>query len=277
MNNFIDKNIPSEKTVTHYDVFNYWKDKCVDKYGNVYTEGTTNYDTTVAVVEDWGEPSCWACGLSAIDYSSMSESDEAKYIKALEDDSDFGLKNIYSRKDVKHNLQLAHIRAKSLQGNNEPSNILLLCPRCHRDSPDVSNKRMILSWLFKRRKEGTVAIRCMYKATDILKKDYQINVAPGLFDFNEAFQRNAITCHGSVMVEDSITYALVQNALQRKIELNKENEKMFIKIIEETIKSIKSNYNITNAQYTDIDNARIETLQTILHLYESLKMLERVK
>ena len=53
MNNFIDKNIPSEKTVTHYDVFNYWKDKCVDKYGNVYTEGTTNYDTTVAVVEDW--------------------------------------------------------------------------------------------------------------------------------------------------------------------------------------------------------------------------------
>lgn len=82
---------------THYEVFDYWKDKSIDKHGTCYTGDNIDFHNTIPIVKDWGEPECYACGCSAIDYSHME--DDERYDKALKEDD--GLKYIYSRKDIK--------------------------------------------------------------------------------------------------------------------------------------------------------------------------------
>jgi HNH endonuclease len=43
-------------------------------------------------------------------------------------------------------LERTHIIAKSCGGSFEVSNFLLLCPRCHKDSPMLSNPAAMLDW-----------------------------------------------------------------------------------------------------------------------------------
>lgn len=263
----------ASNNTSHYRIFDYWKDKCIDKYGNCYTEGTVDYDITIPMVYDWGEPECFACRMSAIDYGKdMFEEEE--YEKALKAEDDSGLKYIYSRKDVKKHLDRAHIIPKALQGKDEPSNYVLLCHRCHRDSPDISNKKLFLSWVFKRRKEGHLLSRCRKKAEEILKNQYGISIP--LINLDEALSINIINTHGGILAEETIIYAFVQNALLNKTELKEEYEKMFKFAIEEKIKTIKSKYNVNNSNYSDIDKAILDTLESILTQYNMFKTLEKM-
>jgi hypothetical protein len=47
-------------------------------------------------------------------------------------------------------LEEAHIIADSIGGKAEPSNLLLLCPRCHRDAPMSSVPFVLLDWVKRR-------------------------------------------------------------------------------------------------------------------------------
>lgn len=263
----------------HYEVFDYWKDKSIDKYGNCYIGEHINFDNIIPIVNDPGEPECYACGYSAIDYQNME--DEDKYNEALElsETTNDGLKYIYSRKDVKHNLQLAHIRPKALQGEDTPSNFMLLCPRCHRDAPDILNRKLFLQWIYKRRKEGGVYVRCREKAKVILHNMYGLNNLYALAlmkDATTALNRTKVNVHGSILCEDTITYGFVQEALLNKTELKEEYERMFKFTIEEQIKKIKSKYNINTKieQYSEVDKAILDTLESVLTQYDTFKTLE---
>jgi hypothetical protein len=44
-------------------------------------------------------------------------------------------------------LQKCHITPRSLGGPEEPSNLVLLCGRCHREAPNVSDPRFMWIWL----------------------------------------------------------------------------------------------------------------------------------
>lgn len=257
---------------THYEVFDYWKDKSIDKHGTCYTGDNIDFLNTIPIVNDWGEPECYACGCSAIDYSHME--DDERYDQALKEDD--GLKYIYSRKDVKHNLQLAHIRPKALQGEDIPSNFMLLCPRCHRDAPDILNRKLFLQWIYKRRKEGSVYKRCFEKAKQILNEIYNINTKWTLINIDSALDRTKVNVHGSILCEDTITYGFVQEALLNKTELKEEYERMFKFTIEEQIKKIKSKYNINTKieQYSEVDKAILDTLEGVLTQYDTFKTLE---
>lgn len=253
----------------HYEIFDYWKDKCIDKYGNLYMNGEGDYDKTIPLVYDWGEPECFACGMSAIDYDNMDEYD--KYYEAL--NSEDGLKYIYSRKDVKKRLDRAHIIPMAIGGKDNPSNYMLLCHRCHRDSPDICNKKLFLSWVFKRRKDGSLLKRCFDKSTIILSEQYGIKLP--IINVEEAMSRTEINTHGGILVEDTVVYAYVQNALMNKTELSPEYEKMFKITINEEIRKIKAKYNNGSTNYSDVDRVVLEILEKILVLYETLKTLEK--
>lgn len=57
---------------THFEIFNYWKDKYIDERGNYYSGYPKHHiGEVIAIVNDWGEPECFACGCSAIDYEHM--------------------------------------------------------------------------------------------------------------------------------------------------------------------------------------------------------------
>jgi hypothetical protein len=47
----------------------------------------------------------------------------------------------------KSRLQQCHIVPKSLGGQNDPSNLVLLCGRCHREAPNVADSRFMWIWM----------------------------------------------------------------------------------------------------------------------------------
>jgi ribosomal protein L37E len=47
----------------------------------------------------------------------------------------------------KSNLERCHIIPDSLGGSDSPHNLVLLCRRCHRESPDVNDPSFIWRWL----------------------------------------------------------------------------------------------------------------------------------
>lgn len=47
----------------------------------------------------------------------------------------------------KRNLERCHIIPHSLGGKDEPSNLVLLCKRCHLDNPNVLDKEIMWDWL----------------------------------------------------------------------------------------------------------------------------------
>ncbi len=71
-------------------------------------------------VIDIGEPACFACN-------------------ALQ-------------KDWGDGLERAHIVPKALGGSYAPSNLLMLCLKCHADAPDCTDPEFILDWVRRRPK-----------------------------------------------------------------------------------------------------------------------------
>lgn len=48
----------------------------------------------------------------------------------------------------KGRLERCHIIPRSLGGNDEPSNLVLLCPRCHLENPNVKDPLIMWDWLY---------------------------------------------------------------------------------------------------------------------------------
>jgi hypothetical protein len=101
-----------------YEIFDYWKDEKIKE---------------IEIVEDYYYPRCWACD---------------KEIKHNEKSED--LKIIWN--SVKCRLNRCHIIAKSLNGNNDVSNLFLLCENCHAQSPDTKDKSAFMLWVYLKRK-----------------------------------------------------------------------------------------------------------------------------
>ena len=47
----------------------------------------------------------------------------------------------------KHNLERCHIVPESLGGKDEPSNLVLLCHRCHIDNPNITDPEIMWDWI----------------------------------------------------------------------------------------------------------------------------------
>ena len=49
--------------------------------------------------------------------------------------------------DEKRNLERCHIIPRSLNGEDVPSNFVLLCSRCHLNNPNVADPEVMWDWL----------------------------------------------------------------------------------------------------------------------------------
>lgn len=134
---------------SHYSVFDYWKDKRITRYGTVvpFTTQSRMVDDSVDVVGDWGEPECWCCG-EWVDLCKIPE-----YNTML---SNGNTKKIWQSKEVTSKLQRCHIVPKSLGGTYSPSNMFLMCERCHRESPDHLSQKYFLQFVYATRKHGRI-------------------------------------------------------------------------------------------------------------------------
>ena len=133
------------KNISHYAIFDYWKDKCITKDGRVeieigyegHDERKANVENSIEVVRDWGEPECWACRKEVPEYDY--------------DNIDQDLSKVWKNKNVVHFLNKSHIVPHALGGGENPENMFLLCEECHKDSPDTKYKDQFFKWVYKRR------------------------------------------------------------------------------------------------------------------------------
>lgn len=79
---------------------------------------------------DPGEPMCFACGVHATD------PDEPPVWPGVWDRAFL--------------LQRAHLVPRTLGGTDEVTNLVLLCPTCHHDAPDVADPAYMLGWIERR-------------------------------------------------------------------------------------------------------------------------------
>ena len=74
---------------------------------------------------DWGEPCCWACGYYAETWPMGS-------LKAW---------------NTATSLHRCHVIPHALGGSDEPLNLVLMCSRCHEESPDHANPNFLFEWM----------------------------------------------------------------------------------------------------------------------------------
>ena len=108
--------------IAHSKIVNYWKDKAIISDGEIVLEKDADFKNSEPVISDIGEPECWACG-KPID----SVYELKTYEKLLADNPE----KIWDYAKVKSKLNRCHIYPKCAGGNEEPSNMFLLCECCH--------------------------------------------------------------------------------------------------------------------------------------------------
>lgn len=237
--------------MTHFEIMDYWKDKCITDNGDVqidfgYPGVDPNLDASrsIGVVEDWGEPRCFACGC-------MNHPD---YIEYYDENNEIDIKKTWNQKKVCSALQKAHIIPKSLGGEMVPSNLFLLCPNCHFESPDTIYPNEFFKWIYWRRHQPRERALWMFRDVAIeLAKDG----IPMLIDVNEV--KNEIGSHATAVSLSSYKAAFRGNALKHYNEvINSVPDNMKSKVIEEL--KIRANNSLFSVGWGGLDNEEAKTI-----------------
>lgn len=198
----------STVTTSHFAIMNYWRDKALCKDGAVITEAEAKKEgfiDTIPVIEDWGEPMCWAYSKPIIgDYEKKCE--HSSYTRKDE-------KRLWSDKEVKSELNRCHIFPAALGGEDSPRNLFLMCESCHALSPDGRNKEGFFRWVYRQRKrkkyEETMKLvdeelndRGLPSSFDMFKQCTNININDGA-----EYMAERASTHGAKIVLSTIVVA----------------------------------------------------------------------
>ena len=137
------------KRVAKSTVAKYWLKKRVEEEWDTLTEESPEYPFfQKLVLQDWGEPSCWACGWwdgvnpELVDCTLEEAEHPTKFWKAWDRSS----------------LEACHIVPHSRGWAGDPSNILLLCADCHSECCDVTNPKYMKLWVGAKKTIGLASM-----------------------------------------------------------------------------------------------------------------------
>lgn len=71
----------------------------------------------------------------------------------MDEDASFNQK--WNNDYTKSRLQRCHIVGRQFGGSDDPSNLFLMCDKCHKESPDTNNPENFFLWVVERRKKGS--------------------------------------------------------------------------------------------------------------------------
>ena len=207
-------------STSHYNIYKYWRDKIIQPDGQVIAVGDVSSLDDEVVVEEHYYPRCWGCGLSVLRDSKI---DEWVTKQCLDEDEESNLKRIWNSKETKHKLNRCHIIPGSLGGEDEPSNLFLMCSDCHHLSPDTKYPSMFFKWVIERRKQmlfGTFHPNYILKKVDeLLVRDHRITIIDLLERIHklggdskvsnlQEFMHDRIGTHGNKITESSVIVAV---------------------------------------------------------------------
>lgn len=196
-----------KKSISHFDIFDYWKDKAITDSGKVIKEigyGDDDYNKnfdisrSITVVTDWGEPRCFACDKFA------------PFAKCLDEETqshDFDFKKLWNQSAVRHSFEKAHILPKALGGKVRADNMFILCRDCHKESPDTIYKEEFFRWVYRKRHEGSKIQKAILLAFEQLSKDGIPFMPNTELEFGKS-----INSHGGGIVSSTYTAAIVGSA-----------------------------------------------------------------
>lgn len=198
---------------SHSSIFDFWKDKCITQNGSVeieigyegYNPNKANIENSITVINDWGEPECWACGLG-VPLDMISDYDT--YIQNND------LNKIWNDKATRHFLQRAHIVPDKLNGKDKPSNLFLLCSDCHRESPDTIYSKQFFKWVYKKRisKKNKYIESMLDAAQECAESNIPIDCYAESVDNSDNNYGIKINSHGGSYSKSSYTAMIVGEA-----------------------------------------------------------------
>ena len=97
------------------------------------------------------------------------------------------------------NLERCHIVPRSLGGSELPSNLVLLCSKCHREAPNVSDSKFMWLWLR--------AHAASYYGTYWQKR--------GIKEFEFIFSRSPFSTLDASAVSEAAIHAAMQRQMQK--------------------------------------------------------------
>ncbi|EPW1408059.1 HNH endonuclease, partial [Salmonella enterica subsp. enterica serovar Javiana] len=111
-------------------------------------------------------------------------------------------------------LERAHIIPHSLGGSNDVSNYILLCSKCHRESPDIANESALIEWMNEQPTEMESMLRLIQQEMDKYNKETQMTVNEILIKetFSELFKKAGT--HGGRHSDATKVY-IIREALKK--------------------------------------------------------------
>uniref|UniRef100_UPI0009E74950 HNH endonuclease n=1 Tax=Nonomuraea pusilla TaxID=46177 RepID=UPI0009E74950 len=106
---------------THDEIASYWYCRALP--------GSENYVPLI----DLGEPECFACGWCRVEHVTSKKALEKRW----------------------KGLERAHVVPRSLGGADTVDNIILLCERCHEESPDTADAHRLWRWVIDHPRSGS--------------------------------------------------------------------------------------------------------------------------
>lgn len=116
MPKFTDDTMP-----TYEEITTYW-----------YCRALPDSDDYIPLI-DRGEPECFACGWCRLDHVTSREALKKRW----------------------KGLERAHVIPRALGGPDTPENIVLLCERCHKESPDTADASRFWRWVIDHPASGS--------------------------------------------------------------------------------------------------------------------------
>jgi|14BtaG_2_1085337.scaffolds.fasta_scaffold45255_2 5-methylcytosine-specific restriction endonuclease McrA len=155
---------------TKSQIAKHWLHDHLQPYDKI--EQLSDFQRKLAL-QDWGEPSCWACGK----WETTSDCT----------DPNASLSTIFQSWNGATFLERCHIVPKMLGGSNDCSNLVLLCKHCHKQSPDVKKAKFIQKWIANKKPHG----HDLFQALSQINEDAIKYVAQNIEEFQDYFLENA--------------------------------------------------------------------------------------
>ena len=111
-------------------------------------------------------------------------------------------------------LERAHIIPHSLGGSNDVSNYILLCSKCHRESPDIASESALIEWMNEQPTEMESMLKIIQQEMDKYNKETQMTVDEILIKetFSELFKKAGT--HGGRFSDATKVY-IIREALKK--------------------------------------------------------------
>ncbi len=152
---------------------------------------------------DWGEPSCWACGI---------------WNEYFDDDIELEkLKDVFSVWNKHSYLERCHILPTALGGCNCEANLTILCKHCHKVSPDTRNLHLFTTWVKNRKSHWVHSKEELQRV--LSEFDYQIEESDKAIMMSNGFklflETNTVMVGGKTAIASYIACFIEYKRLHR--------------------------------------------------------------